>query len=443
MGRFAKDTLWTMGAHGGTFAMGLVTTAVLSRALGPTGAGRYGLVTVFASLIASVASLGLGPASTYFAARHTHPRPNILGSSLLLSAVFGLLGALVGGVLAGLFGDVFVPDVPVEVVLASLVLVPVTLFWLTARFFTLGLGRIRMVNLADVAIVFLQLAGLVLFTVVLGMGELGAVLGLVLGTALALLGLMRPMIAAAGGIRWRPDRGFAVEALRYGIQAHIANVIQFLNYRADVFLVAGYLGAEPLGFYTVAVALAERVRILSQAAGLVLLPRVAAERDEAVRSQFTPRVARSVTLMSLPPMVILMVLARTVVSLLASDAFLPAVEAFVVLLPGVLLLGTASILANDLAGRGKPLVNSILSAVALVVNLLLNVWWIPLWGITGAAWASTASYSLHFVMEVLVYCRVTGNTVIDVVVPRWSDAAYLWHLVRREAGAAGRFGRSR
>jgi O-antigen/teichoic acid export membrane protein len=438
MGRFARDTAWTMGAHVATFGLGLLTTALLTRALGPEGAGRYGLATTFASLMASVASLGLGPASTYFAARRTHPLPVLLGTSLFLSAAFGLAGAAVGGGVAALFGDALLPGVGLPVVLATLALVPATLLWLTMRFTTLGLGRIGQVNRADVGCVLFQLLGMALLTVLAGLRELGAVLGMTAGTLLATAMLWSPLRGEAGPVRWRPDGAFARDALRYGVQAHVANIIQFLNYRADVFLVGGYLGAEATGYYTVAVALAERMRVLSQAAGLVLLPRVAAEADEETRRRFTPLVMRAVLLLSVPPALLVLLLADWIVRLLASERFLPSLAAFQVLVPAIVLLGAASVLANDLAGRGRPLANSALSAVGLVVNIGLNLWWIPAFGILGAAWASAVSYSLHFVLQVLLYCRISRNSLADVLLPRAADAVALWQVARREARGLAR-----
>jgi len=52
---------------------------------------------------------------------------------------------------------------------------------------------------------------------------------------------------------------------------------------------------------------------------------------------------------------------------------------------------------------------------AAILNLILNFWWIPIWGIIGAAYATFAAYFLALVLSVLF-----GRRVFQVPVP-WQD----------------------
>jgi Na+-driven multidrug efflux pump len=63
------------------------------------------------------------------------------------------------------------------------------------------------------------------------------------------------------------------------------------------------------------------------------------------------------------------------------------------------------ILANDLAGRDYPRVLPTTWALALAVNVGLNLWWIPLHGIAGAAAASTIAYGLSFLVVTSYWLR--------------------------------------
>lgn len=51
------------------------------------------------------------------------------------------------------------------------------------------------------------------------------------------------------------------------------------------------------------------------------------------------------------------------------------------------------ILANDLYGRGKPELNIYVSLVSVMLNIILNILWIPKFGIAGAASATSARQS--------------------------------------------------
>jgi len=81
-----------------------------------------------------------------------------------------------------------------------------------------------------------------------------------------------------------------------------------------------------------------------------------------------------------------------------------------VLLPGVVLLGSAKILTNDIAGRGYPHYNSITAGLSLVVTIILNFILIPMMGVVGAALASTLSYVLTFLLSGGFYLSIAHRT---------------------------------
>ncbi len=128
----------------------------------------------------------------------------------------------------------------------------------------------------------------------------------------------------------------------------------------------------------------------------------------------------------------LFLLSQWVVVLLYSSAYVPAVQLFRILLPGIVFLSAGRILANDIAGRGRPLLNTYVGGVGLVAEVLLNLAWIPRFGPTGAAWATTISYGLSSALWLGVYMRLSGNSLMTVVVPRTSD----WYLYRQLARLA-------
>lgn len=63
------------------------------------------------------------------------------------------------------------------------------------------------------------------------------------------------------------------------------------------------------------------------------------------------------------------------------------------LLPGVVLLGGAKVLTNEITGRGYPHYNSINAGLALVLTVVLDLVLIPRYGVLGAALASSIAYS--------------------------------------------------
>ena len=87
-------------------------------------------------------------------------------------------------------------------------------------------------------------------------------------------------------------------------------------------------------------------------------------------------------------------LANPLVGLLFGKAFIPAVPAFMWLLPGIFMLSINTIYMNYFASIGMPSVTVYSSGIAAIVNILLNLRLIPWLGIVGASTASVLSYGL-------------------------------------------------
>jgi O-antigen/teichoic acid export membrane protein len=87
--------------------------------------------------------------------------------------------------------------------------------------------------------------------------------------------------------------------------------------------------------------------------------------------------------------------------------FAAAYGPLLALLPGIVLLGGAKVLTNEMAGRGYPQYNSIASAAGLAVTLLLDLTLIPRLGVMGAAIASSIAYAGIFVLALIFYGRAS------------------------------------
>lgn len=398
----------------------LGTTVLTARAFGPEGRGQLSLATQFLTLIAILGSLGLGAAITYHAARGTWPIGLAIGNSTLLGLLLGLgILAVCGGVV--LVGGVTFRGLPKEDLFLASLAIPFLLAVTNVQSVYQGLRRFRAFN----GITLAQAASPLLFVgvaIILG-GQVQAAIG----ATVAAFGLLFVVVVVHAGrstrLTWRVNLPYLQALFSFGIRAHPANVLGYLGYRLDVFLVDGFKGATAVGLYGVGVVIAEGLWMPSQAVSTAIFPTIAAEPTEAARRSLTPFVVRSTLWLTAILGGILVLIAGPVVDLLYSTSFSASAAVVRVLVPGIVLFSAARVVGNDIAARGRPLVNSVVAAVSVVCNLLLNVLLIPRYGIEGAAWASTASYSLVFVATVAVYGRMTGLPLRVLIVPSHEDGA--------------------
>lgn len=427
-GKLVRGTAVTFTAGILSLLVGVGTSVILARVLGPEGRGIYALAVLLPSLIVTFGNLGIGHATVYYVARGEFRRQEILGSNILLSAGIGCIGILTGLVAVLFFREAVFPGVSPGYLLLALVLVPLEIFFSYINYVLLGAQQVKEFN-------YVQIAQAVLFLVFTAFALLGLRTGI---TGAIVAGLFSWLVVdtlvfriarrVAGGIDLKLNSSYIKRATTYGVQAHLASILGFLNYRVDMFLVNGFLGPAAVGLYGVAVGLVEKLWMLSFAASTVLFPRVAAENEEQRQKEFTPLVVRTVLWITALGAIALALLSHWIVVLLYSEAFLPAVGALQALLAGITALSAWRLLANDIAGRGFPGVNIYTGLVAVVTNIVLNLLWIPRYGIVGAAWASSVSYTVSLFGALFFYCRLSGNRWTKVIFPQRGDWALYWRV---------------
>ncbi|MFX0198939.1 MAG: polysaccharide biosynthesis C-terminal domain-containing protein, partial [Candidatus Hodarchaeota archaeon] len=231
------------------------------------------------------------------------------------------------------------------------------------------------------------------------------------------------------------NKSYLKDAFRYGFKVYLGNIIGFLHYRIDLFLINIFLNPLAVGFYSIAVALAEKIWLISQSAGVVLFPRVSSETDEKRLKELTPLVCRNILLMTGIGAILLFFLGHLLIVFFYSKKFSDSVLPFQILLIGAVTMSGWRILANDLYGRGKPALNIYISVASVILNIILNIIWIPKFGIAGAAWATSISYTFAFAIITIAYCKVSGNSVYETVFIQRSDLklykGYMSSVVQR------------
>ena len=274
-------------------------------------------------------------------------------------------------------------------------------------------------------------------------GAVGAfVAGTVGGAALAATHLRRQV---ANRVSPRPDPDLAKSpqvllddqqylrrAVSYGAKAHTSNLLTFLNYRADLFLVNVLLSPAAAGVYVVAVQIAERLWMLSQSVNTVLFPKLSQlHRDEDARRALTPLIARIVLMLSGLGALVLAVLAKPLVVLIFGTIFAEAAIAILWLLPGIVAGAMARVLGHDLAARGRVDLNLYTSVLVLIVNVLANLLLISAYGISGAAIATSIAYGIDAIAKLILYARLSRNSWWSPLVPHRTDWRALTGVLRR------------
>jgi O-antigen/teichoic acid export membrane protein len=262
----------------------------------------------------------------------------------------------------------------------------------------------------------------VVFVAVLHLGVVGAVAGTIVASTLLAVGVTFEVL----GLQRRDRVGEPVplrSLISYGGRLYPASITGYFNYRADNYLIQALIltPGRALGLYSIAVTFAELIFYVPDSVSTMLLPRIAGATPVEA-NQILGRVGR-LTMLITSVAAVALIPAAVIGIHVVLPAYVDALPAFFVLLPGVVSLSLAKVMTSFLSGRGRPGVVSIGAIVALVVNVSLNVVLIPAIGIVGASLASLVSYTVLAGMMLIAASRLAGQSPWTLFVPGAAEVA--------------------
>ena len=411
--------------------LGGVIMIVTARVLGPAGKGMLTLLVMIPVLAIALLHLGIGQATIFYAPRVTHAA--LVATSTAMIVVIGFLAVLLAlPVVLGLRHLVF-RGIPAGWLIFMCTVIPIVLLYdlFTALF--QALYRINRRNLLILAFPAFNLILFLLLVVNWKMGVKGGMIAWALAFVLTViigLGQLVPVMAPA---RIHFDFELGRGLLGFGVRSYWGSLLNLLNSRFDFFLVGLYLSPAKVGFYAVAVYVAELLWKLPESVCIVLQPRVA-QLPEAEARYFTPRVLRLLMPLLLLIAMLIAIFSGPIVRILFGTSFSDSVPVLLILLPGFLANAVCKILSSDLLARGHPLKYSATSALAFLTMLLFDLLLIPRFGIRGAALASVIAYFLASLAMIILYLRVTDIPLRILFLPGPNDQGFL-----RDAATVIRF----
>ena len=420
-------------------AVGILNGIFLARMLGPAGKGDYYLIVLLPTTMMIILQLGLPQAFAFYSARGE--TAGLVAKSFVLTAVLSVIGfAVVFALLPVLQGTILHEIRPEPVLLAFLVL-PLLLQAPLSAATVIGLQAVMWYAAVKVSQPLITTVLLVVILGALGLGVAGAIAVFVVVAMINTIGFI---FAAVRVGRTVPDPGVAPyrQLISYGLRFYPGSLSGFFSFRTDVYLIA-FLLADPsasLGYYSMAVALAEMIFLFPKAVATIFFPHVAgSHRQDADRQ--VASVSR-VTLLVSGTFALILVPCAAAMIWTVLPAFGASIPPFLILLPGVVALSGATVVGGYVTGIGRPGINSLVSVIALIVNIVANLILIPRLGIIGAAIASLVSYTLSSLLLTAVAARFSGAPFSSFWIPRLDDVRYMaatsTALIRRlSEGARG------
>ncbi len=422
MNSISKNSTITFSSQILIFVLGLATSIILARALGPKGRGIYTLIILIPTIMLRLGSLGIEVANVYFTGSKKYKIEDIVSNSLLSSILLGsILFLLFFNIYhISIFQNFLKSNQLKDIYLWFAVLaIPFSLLSEYLGNIILGKEEIITFNKINILRAVFNLMVIMILLLIFKQGIFGVIIAYFLTSIFTAL-LVIFFIKKYTKINFYYNGKLFKDTINYGIIAYFSNLTTFLNYRLDMFLVAFFLSPIEVGYYSIAVGIAERIWMLPNSISTVLFPRISSIENTKANN-LTPRVARHTFFIILIISLIIAVLAKLLIKILFGDVFLPAILPLLILLPGIISISVAQIICTDLVGRGKPKYSLYSSVISLGVNIPLNLWLIPRWGISGAAFASTVAYIMGTLVIISIFVKISHKSWGEILIIKKID----------------------
>jgi O-antigen/teichoic acid export membrane protein len=218
--------------------------------------------------------------------------------------------------------------------------------------------------------------------------------------------------------------------LKYAATAFLGNFIFFLVYRIDYWFVEIYCSAPELGNYIQASKIVQWLLLPPMMISSVLFPITAIGRDETIRDKIITA-SRILFWLYLAGAILLALLGRWIFPAVFGESFNRVYPVFILLIPGILALATLYPVSAYNAGMNQLGINVRGSFYALVVIVVLNLLFTPVYGIYGAAIASSIGYLVYFGFSFARFNRQHRVALGSIFRPNLSDYQLLKSILER------------
>ncbi len=401
-----------------------LTSVLLARFLSVEDRGLYSLVTTFVMIAMIIGQLGWPTASIYRLRRAGSPPAQVASTGLLAVLVIStvILLACIG--LRPILSENFLNDVPNRVFQLALAMIPLQLLSLLIGSFARGIDRFIIQNVYRFTLDVGTLSVLTWVLVFQG-GALFETMVAVLTIQTLCVGGYALSVLRHTGLALRFDGHETRQSIVFGLKSYAQALAGQIHERIDVFMIAYFLrDPEQVAFYTIAVGLVQRIMVVPTSISSAAYPQLAGLGPKA-GAEFISRVNRQSFLAVTGAAIGLALIVPWFVPFVFGEPYRASVQPLLVLLPGIAVFTIYKSLSRYFTAVNRQQANIWTQIASVIVNVGLNLIWIPKFGILGAALASLASYGLEAFLISLIFSRVSGIHPIGFLVVKREDFVQL------------------
>ncbi len=225
---------------------------------------------------------------------------------------------------------------------------------------------------------------------------------------LILAGILLAHIFITNGIK-KPDLRILLKFFRYGLPLVPAGYAIWALNLSDRLFLSRYGTLEDIGVYSVVYGLGYMVLTLIFSPIWLMYPSAAAEAFNQGRLSDLSRLFKYSTRLALgllvPMIAGITILCVSIVRIFSTEQFVRGAPLISLVSIAYLLLMLSAYFDISLGLVGKQVWSTINISIAAIINIGLNFYFVPRWGINGAAWSTLIGFITLFILSIITGAR--------------------------------------
>lgn len=400
---FCRKVLETFFTQFILLAVNFISAIFISRALGPTLRGVYAVAMTISTIGIQFGNLGLHSSNTYYLARDPKLLPAVIGNTIAISIGLGSLCSLIAWFFC--ISESGARYLDGTLLYLTVLWIPLGLAYMLFQNILLGIHEVRAFNKTELFNRIFNFL-IILAMIFCGIRKLSLIFFSNYLAIFFALGYIFYKIKSR--LQERPYFSFSFlkQSFLYALRVYLSCFFSFLVIRCDILFVKHYLGFEQTGYYSVAMSAIDIISMFPMTIGTLLFPKLSAIESEETKLRYLKQIGISVFLVMSLASILLLWIAKPIISLLYGQAFLPVVPIFYWLLPGLVLISVDRICSIYFGSIGAPLIIIISPICALILKIMMNYYLVPSLGVLAIAISSSLGYVVMLSMSLIyIYGR--------------------------------------
>ena len=405
--KYFKNTGWVAIARITTLIISFLTITIVARYLGPENYGKLSYAQSFVSIFSAIASLGIDQILYRDLVAHPEKESELLGTAFLARLIFGILTLIVTIVTALMINDDIILTWIIGIISLSFLLQP---FGIISHVFN---AQVKSKYISYITIIVAFLIPILKLCVVFF--EKGIIYFSAIITIEALIYsgsyiFIYQRILSKKINLWFFSYLRLKHLMKDSWPLFLASIAGYIYARVDQILIQKYIDSSSVGVYDIAVRLTELLGFLPGIIISSLFPAIINARKHS-KEEYIRRLRSLLELclfISFLSALVLFIIAPILINLLFGSEFTEAVSVTRIYVWSTIGTIIIMLIQQYLIAEHHSQAFLIFTIIGAVINISLNLFLIPLYGISGAAYANIATLAIIIIIF-LLYWKISLN----------------------------------